>query len=545
MESWSFNSGEKGVQSDGTMSSSDALARSKNAFLSWELRTPSGFSNNGMLVSAQQANNSISPGFGELGFQDMTKQVPRDPIRDVWCHKVGGGRDINSIMASPITFLSDEESSKFSSFVMDSSSRDSSLIDLKLGRFSDNRDPPKSRLPVFSSSGSSTPPKRLRAAGANFQNAYCQVYGCNKDLSSSKDYHKRHKVCEAHSKTSKVIVNGIEQRFCQQCSRFHLLAEFDDGKRSCRKRLAGHNERRRKPQIGVHSARAGKLLQPYGGNRFQGNVFTTTSFICQDILPSGSRLHPEKFKANDWANRVKAEHGTDYGTLSVVHPRSPFPSYSFGKQLSPFLDNRGNSISVGIFGEGSRFQHDVEGPNSGSRSLFPDPLGSEDYGIFDTDSTVQGLPGVSESGCALSLLSSHSQNSSSQTSGIPMDQSLIMHGGQSRYGVGPVSANLMGVSSLTLENGVSSKFSSSGIHSAEANQGSILICDNENSNYAISDGFVHGSGLLDAKDHLPCGDDGHTINLLQLSSQLQRVEHQRQSLHVKRENNAFSCLQTT
>ncbi|KAF8037457.1 hypothetical protein BT93_B0375 [Corymbia citriodora subsp. variegata] len=515
MESWSFNSGEKGVQSDGTMSSSDALARSKNAFLGWELRTPSGFSNNAMLVSAQQANNSIGPGFGELGFQDMTKQVPRDPIRDVWCHRVGGGaRDMNSITASPITFLSDVDSSKFTSFMMDSSSRDSSLIDLKLGRFSDNRDTPKSRFPVLSSSEPATPLKRVRTSGANFQNACCQVFGCNKDLSSSKDYHKRHKVCEAHSKTSKVIVNGIEQRFCQQCSRFHLLAEFDDGKRSCRKRLAGHNERRRKPQIGVHSAKAGKLLPPYGGNRFQGNVFTTTSFICQDILPSGSRPHPEKFKANDWGNRVKAEHGTDYGTLSVVHPRSPFPSYGFGKQLSPYLDNR-------------------------------DPLGSEDYGIFDTESTVQGLPGVSESGCALSLLSSHSQNSSSQTSGIPMEQSLIMHGGQSRYGMGPVSENLMGVSLLTLENGASSKFSSSGIHSAEANQGSILICDNENSNYAISGGFVHGSGLLDSKDHLPCGDDGPTINLLQLSSQLQRVEHQRQSMHVKQENNAFSCLQTT
>ena len=30
--------------------------------------------------------------------------------------------------------------------------------------------------------------------------------------------------------------------------RFHLLAEFDDAKRSCRKRLDGHNRRRRKPQ---------------------------------------------------------------------------------------------------------------------------------------------------------------------------------------------------------------------------------------------------------------------------------------------------------
>lgn len=42
--------------------------------------------------------------------------------------------------------------------------------------------------------------------------------------------------------------------------RFHLLAEFDNGKRSCRKRLAGHNERRRKPQPENHSRRIGKLL---------------------------------------------------------------------------------------------------------------------------------------------------------------------------------------------------------------------------------------------------------------------------------------------
>ncbi|KAK2967118.1 hypothetical protein RJ640_020526, partial [Escallonia rubra] len=31
-------------------------------------------------------------------------------------------------------------------------------------------------------------------------------------------------------------------------NRFHLLSEFDNGKRSCRKRLADHNRRRRKSQ---------------------------------------------------------------------------------------------------------------------------------------------------------------------------------------------------------------------------------------------------------------------------------------------------------
>lgn len=74
----------------------------------------------------------------------------------------------------------------------------------------------------------------------------CQAEGCSADLSNSKHYHRRHKVCEFHSKASTVVANGLTQRFCQQCSRFHILSEFDNGKRSCRRRLADHNRRRRK-----------------------------------------------------------------------------------------------------------------------------------------------------------------------------------------------------------------------------------------------------------------------------------------------------------
>ncbi|XP_078432302.1 squamosa promoter-binding-like protein 17 isoform X2 [Wolffia australiana] len=77
----------------------------------------------------------------------------------------------------------------------------------------------------------------------------CQVEGCAVDLTGSKAYYCRHKVCGIHSKSPKVMVAGLEQRFCQQCSRFHVLREFDQGKRSCRRRLAGHNERRRKPML--------------------------------------------------------------------------------------------------------------------------------------------------------------------------------------------------------------------------------------------------------------------------------------------------------
>ncbi|XP_061977884.1 squamosa promoter-binding-like protein 3 isoform X2 [Populus nigra] len=64
----------------------------------------------------------------------------------------------------------------------------------------------------------------------------CQANNCTADMTDAKRYHKRHKVCEFHAKASSVLVNGVQQRFCQQCS----------SKRSCRRRLAGHNERRRK-----------------------------------------------------------------------------------------------------------------------------------------------------------------------------------------------------------------------------------------------------------------------------------------------------------
>ncbi|GAB4841819.1 Cysteine desulfurase mitochondrial [Ancistrocladus abbreviatus] len=90
--------------------------------------------------------------------------------------------------------------------------------------------------------------KKTKLAGGSSSRAVCQVEDCGADLSNAKDYHRRHKVCEMHSKASKALVGNLMQRFCQQCSRFHALEEFDEGKRSCRRRLAGHNKRRRKTQ---------------------------------------------------------------------------------------------------------------------------------------------------------------------------------------------------------------------------------------------------------------------------------------------------------
>ncbi|KAG6699737.1 hypothetical protein I3842_08G079800 [Carya illinoinensis] len=110
----------------------------------------------------------------------------------------------------------------------------------------------------------SRPNKKVRSGspctGGNYP--MCQVDNCKEDLSNAKDYHRRHKVCEAHSKSTKALVAKQMQRFCQQCSRFHLLSAFDEGKRSCRRRLDGHNRRRRKTQ---QEDVTGRLLLP--GNR--------------------------------------------------------------------------------------------------------------------------------------------------------------------------------------------------------------------------------------------------------------------------------------
>lgn len=72
------------------------------------------------------------------------------------------------------------------------------------------------------------PNKRFRSGSPGSNYPMCQVDECSEDLSTAKDYHRRHKVCEFHSKSAKALVGKQMQRFCQQCSRFkfHFLFGF-------------------------------------------------------------------------------------------------------------------------------------------------------------------------------------------------------------------------------------------------------------------------------------------------------------------------------
>ncbi|KAM3345023.1 squamosa promoter-binding-like protein 1 [Capsicum galapagoense] len=108
--------------------------------------------------------------------------------------------------------------------------------------------------------------KKAKIGGVSSNRTICQVQDCQVDLSMSKDYHRRHKVCGVHSKAAQALVGNVMQRFCQQCSRFHVLEEFDEGKRSCRRRLAGHNKRRRKTN--PENVANGASMNDEGGNNY-------------------------------------------------------------------------------------------------------------------------------------------------------------------------------------------------------------------------------------------------------------------------------------
>ncbi|CAA2938536.1 squamosa promoter-binding 9 [Olea europaea subsp. europaea] len=79
---------------------------------------------------------------------------------------------------------------------------------------------PPSLPPIAAGLPPPSPAKKGRiGVGQSGQPSRCQVEGCNVDLSDAKAYYSRHKVCGMHSKFPRVTVAGLEQRFCQQCSR--------------------------------------------------------------------------------------------------------------------------------------------------------------------------------------------------------------------------------------------------------------------------------------------------------------------------------------
>ncbi|KAK4263616.1 hypothetical protein QN277_029005 [Acacia crassicarpa] len=408
MDSWTYLSEEKGsLISDEMDFSLEAFMRGKKGKESCNLERD-GF---GHSVGEAKSMKVFDLGFHDLFHNELHRNHSK---------RVASSTNVISMDSS---FAEQESQPMFLGSLVESKSPNmSSLIDLKLGRIADcNKDASSDKIA-----------RRARSSGSPSQTPFCQVYGCNMDLSFSKEYHKRHRVCDAHSKTAKVIVNGIEQRFCQQCSRFHLLAEFDDGKRSCRRRLAGHNQRRRKPQFDYLSGKPYKMVQLRQGTKcMEASFQKKPQFASQDM------------------------------------------------------------ISCGIL-----------------------------YEQTDLSITPHGS-------CALSLLSVQLQNPPCHLAGNP---------GPSSHACRTICANLsdervskiihLGTNPVDKYEQNESSQQQHGLSSMEAiKNGSILLSNTDN---AQSLQVCQTSELLDTK-HYDSPEDGATVDLLQLSSHLQRVEFQRNS----------------
>ncbi|PKA46455.1 Squamosa promoter-binding-like protein 8 [Apostasia shenzhenica] len=78
----------------------------------------------------------------------------------------------------------------------------------------------------FSSASPEEEMGRGRVCRRRTRTARCQAEGCGVDLTHAKHYHRRHKVCEFHSKASIVIAAGLSQRFCQQCNFMYFLSSI-------------------------------------------------------------------------------------------------------------------------------------------------------------------------------------------------------------------------------------------------------------------------------------------------------------------------------
>ncbi|EFN53428.1 hypothetical protein CHLNCDRAFT_136650 [Chlorella variabilis] len=75
--------------------------------------------------------------------------------------------------------------------------------------------------------------------------AAAAVPGCGAELVTAKGYYRRYRICQLHCSMASMQMDGREQRFCQQCGRFQDIGEFEGSRKSCRRKLKRHNERRR------------------------------------------------------------------------------------------------------------------------------------------------------------------------------------------------------------------------------------------------------------------------------------------------------------
>ncbi|XP_065006837.1 squamosa promoter-binding-like protein 12 isoform X1 [Musa acuminata AAA Group] len=286
------------------------------------------YSSSGVLCSSSEMGNCLSKSSISASVDSSSKAMKRLPEVDF--ESVGGFLLVHQNKNKDLARVHDFRTSHA---VESAEGIKESVMGLKLGKRTYFEDPcAGSNIKSPSSSASFTPSttsvKKSRVYQQSLLSSYCQVEGCNIDLSTAKDYHRKHRVCESHSKSPKVVVAGQDRRFCQQCSRFHALSEFDQKKRSCRRRLSDHNARRRKPQLETISFNSSKLSTSYYDKQQAGLVFGRPPFSQMTTMASSIWDNPSSLKLTQtegcWIKSSKTGgingqlHFPSYGHLNTV-----------------------------------------------------------------------------------------------------------------------------------------------------------------------------------------------------------------------------------
>ncbi|EXC33382.1 Squamosa promoter-binding-like protein 16 [Morus notabilis] len=232
------------------------------------------------------------------------------------------------------------------------------------------------------------------------QKMSCLVDGCKADLSSCRDYHRRHRVCEKHSKTPIVTVKGEEKRFCQQCSRFHSLGEFDEVKRSCRKRLDGHNRRRRKSQSEPLYWSSKSFLSGYKGPRILhfGNPQIYATATVKGMWPMETKTGSES-----WTH-------TPHRRFQIINYQQNPPTPFNGGDKSLFFLQKTNDTKLGgnQTNPDEYLRHPLAPPGKGREkrdNYNPKHKHKHKHMIMVSDEELS-LP-IDSGGRALYLLSTH------------------------------------------------------------------------------------------------------------------------------------------
>ncbi|KAJ6749728.1 hypothetical protein OIU85_000369 [Salix viminalis] len=264
---------------------------------------------------------------------------------------------------------------------------------------------PAKRGTGSSSSGSGSGSSRKAQGGQHQQPPRCQVEGCKVDLSDAKTYYSRHKASVVVTETTEQLLIGYanDRRFVpaqlknsidrkgvlnvpNPRFKFHLLPEFDQGKRSCRRRLAGHNERRRKPPSGsVLSTRHG---------RFSPSLFVADNSSRDGGLLVDFSAYPRHTGRDGWpAGRSS---GLVTGNETAATGRSISHPWQISSQNPPpnLCMQQGSTGGTGLFSAGI-------------------PPGECFTGVA-----------VSDSSCALSLLSNQPWVSTNRASSLAVNDLL-------------------------------------------------------------------------------------------------------------------------